>query len=827
MPYSPDSERTVLYVPFGELTMIGTHGVRHAVPLDTLRGTDLAIAGGKGANLGELVRAGYPVPAGFVVPTAAYVAAVRSNGLGDLIARCLTGSDGAGAVRDAFARSLLPDSVRVAITQAYAELGGGPVAVRSSATAEDLPGAAFAGQQDTYLGVEGEEEVLDAVRDCWGSLWTDRAVLYRQRLGIGHEDVAIAVVVQRMVDAEFAGVMFTADPLTGERSHVVVDAAAGLGESVVSGTVTPHHIVVDARGRIRSRRQGQGAVVPDGVVTDLAATGRAVAAHFGRPQDIEWAHAAGRTWLLQARPMTALPPQPIRLSRLQRFTASIQTDYLQVRPYPLDVTAWLRPEVGRMVERLLAEIPGLRTDFGATLHEEDGVVDRFIPVTPRPTLAVLGAPMRIMRKARRFHPAVWMSDPRFTRFEEEVAELDALDVTRLEWKQLLQVRDRIHTASESIVGCRVDYLPAAVTALVKLAAVLGLLGLTDLFPMLITGSRTRTDDANEALEDLAGLVRADPRLREVVTSTERDLLQARLEEDPGFAGFRAALGEFTAEYGHRETTSLFLVSAPTWGEDLATVLALIQVLVDEPREKAAQKPARAEEALVGHPVIRATGTGDAVLRLIRSVREGITFREDTHFHASRVVPALRRTVLEAGRRLVDARVLDDSDGIFHLRFEELEEITDPAGLTCDGVRALRELVRRRAAKRDELAGVPLISPASLVGAPHGDEDVLVSGVPTGAGRVTGRVRIVHGPEEFATLRGGEVLVCPYTNPAWTPLFQRAAAVVVDSGGMASHAAIIAREYGIPAVMGTVLGTAVLTQGETVIVDGSTGRVMRA
>ncbi|NUR86609.1 MAG: phosphoenolpyruvate synthase, partial [Nonomuraea sp.] len=257
---------------------------------------DLPRAGGKGANLGELIRMGLPVPDGFVITT------------------------GAGGE--------LTGPLRQAVADAYAALGSGPVAVRSSATAEDLPGAAFAGQQDTYLNVVGEDQLMEAVQRCWSSLFTERAVAYRARLGIRDEDVDIAVVVQTMVEADMAGVMLTADPVSGERDRIVVDASPGLGEAVVGGRVTPDHYVLDREGKTRDFQAGRREVIikgaagggtveqdgsgqpperlPESALRELAALGTRVAEHFGRPMDLEWAWSAQRVWLLQARPMTAL-----------------------------------------------------------------------------------------------------------------------------------------------------------------------------------------------------------------------------------------------------------------------------------------------------------------------------------------------------------------------------------------------------------------------------------------------------------------------------------------------------------------------------------------
>jgi pyruvate,water dikinase len=291
------------------------------LPLHKLGRRDLAVAGGKGANLGELVRAGFPVPAGFVLTTAAYDRFVADNRLDETIARALReerGSD--AAIRDAFAGAPIPPEVARSILAAYHHLGQGPVAVRSSATAEDLPEAAFAGQQDTFLNVVGTEALLDAVRRCWASLWSDRAIVYRECQRLDQQAVKLAVVVQGLVAAEAAGVLFTANPVTGARDEIVVDASPGLGEAVVSGLVTPDHYVL-RKGRwgwrIVERRPGRREVVvqpraaggTEHVVPDtadarqpampgyplrgsalrrLARLGTAIERHFGGPQDVEW-----------------------------------------------------------------------------------------------------------------------------------------------------------------------------------------------------------------------------------------------------------------------------------------------------------------------------------------------------------------------------------------------------------------------------------------------------------------------------------------------------------------------------------------------------------
>ena len=357
-------------------------------------------------------------------------------------------------------RAQIPADIEHAILTAYADLGGGPVAVRSSATAEDLPGAAFAGQQDTFLDVEGEPALLDAVQKCWASLWSERAVAYRQRRGIDDAAVRMAVVVQRMVPAEVAGVAFTANPVTGVRTEIVIDAGLGLGEAVVSGTVTAEHLVVDRR-RDRPPPLAGPALTRLGTtgVTDLVATAERIEKHFGPPQDIEWAYADQTLWIVQARPMTALPPPPLHLSRVEQMQFGMMAELLPVRPYPLDMTTWVTRGHGRILVRMARDLPGLSVDLGGILPEVDGVVDRLAPMRMRPTRRTLTALWRMGRLARRFSAANWTQDPRFAAFEREVARLRAVDVRALSWPRLLDRVDEAFAALERFIDLRIDYLP--------------------------------------------------------------------------------------------------------------------------------------------------------------------------------------------------------------------------------------------------------------------------------------------------------------------------------------------------------------------------------
>ncbi|MCA2221678.1 PEP/pyruvate-binding domain-containing protein [Nonomuraea aurantiaca] len=794
--------------------------MRLVAPLNAFGRGDLALAGGKGANLGELVKNGFPVPGGFVVTTAAY----------ELVA---DGHD----TRTYFENVEIPPELREAIAGAYAELGGGPVAVRSSATAEDLPGAAFAGQQDTYLNIVGEEAVVDAVRRCWGSLWTERAVAYREKRGVDAAEVRIAVVVQRMVQSEAAGVLFTANPVTGDRAQIVVDASTGLGEAVVSGLVTPDHYVLDVSGRVTSFTPGRrevvirgtagggvvhetgdsatGEALPRAALAELARLASEVAARFGRPQDIEWAYAGGRVSLVQARPMTALPPAPVgSLNPVQRKVGSVLLEYLPVRPYPIDMTTWLPYGPAGMMAKVAAAF-GIKGVFEDFLQEEDGVVYRLVPRSPRVTAGLMAIPFRLVRRARRYDPARWTEDPRFQTFLAANRELAARDMGSMPWPELIRVPRQALDLVQPVTDLRTDYLPGTGLALLRLLMAVKLLRRGALFGELMTGARTRTSDANQALEALAEEARAT----------------GALDADPMPSGFAAKLRDFFAEYGHRETVTPILVTPPTWGEAPEIVLGTIRVLASKPPTPApavdgvAVGVGGAVERLLRHPLLRAGRRRARVVRWVEAARAGHAFREDSHFYFTLPLPILRRSLLEIGARLRDAAVLQRPEDVFHLRLEELESIKDLAA-SDECLDELRAAVQQRAAKREELSGVRLIDPRAIF--PVRDAGTaIVTGTPAGGGSATGPVKVIRDPAEFGSLTSGDVLVCPYTNPSWTPLFQRAAAVVVDTGSAASHAAIVAREYGIPAVMGTAGGTSTLVDGQVVTVDGDAGTVVIA
>jgi pyruvate,water dikinase len=839
----------------------------------------VAEAGGKGANLGETARAGLPVPPGFVLTTAAYREFVSLNNLQPAIER-LAGAarpedsasleSAAEAIAGLFTGGRMPEGIAGAVRQAYAKLGAPPVAVRSSATAEDLPGASFAGQQETYLNVRGEGALLEAIRRCWASLWTPRAIAYRVRQGIPPSAVSLAVVVQQMIAAEAAGILFTANPVNGRRDQLVIDAAWGLGEAVVGGRVTPDHWLVDARtGAVVEARIGhkevRTALAEEGVVTlavdpdkqdrpaldaahlaELVRLGCRVAAHYGAPQDIEWALALGRLSLLQARPITSLfplpqpgPPPGAGL----RVYISINVVQGFVEPFtPMGLA------IGRMIARTI----GAQFPPGASPAETPFKVAAcraFLDLTgllEHPTLrrGILRAAGQVDHHIAAILPELLArGDLRLRR---------GLPV-RPSWRFLLAVAGRLaRSVLFPDLGRRrlLAALEREARALERRAANLhglparlrflhervpecwaNLFGLV--IPLVLPGMGARFL-AEGLLTRWLGDARAlEPVLRALPhnPTTEMGLalweLSRRLKaEGAEPAAEHPAVRAFLARYGHRGVREID-VGMPRWREDPTQVLALLRTYMEQGEEADAEKQFRAgavaaEKALTAlvARVRREKGWLRArLLRfLLRRVRALAGTREYPKFYAVRVFAVIRQVLAGAGADLVAARRLERADDVFFLAIEDLEESADlRARVAANRAEYQREMGRRTIPRVITSTGETFYTaPSAVEGA--------LQGAPASPGVHEGRVRVILDPKN-AKIEPGEVLVAPGTDPAWTPLFLSAGALVTEIGGLITHGSIVAREYGIPAVVGVPDATQRLHTGQRVRVDGERGVVV--
>jgi len=868
----------------------------------------VALVGGKGANLARLARAGFPVPKGFLVTTQAYAAYVAANTLGEWVATTAAGASSdptsleaaSQAIRARFAVELLPRDIAAILCAAYETLGRPPVAVRSSATAEDLPDLSFAGQQDTYLNIIGDDALLRAVVACWGSLWTARAIGYRARNDISQHGLALGVVVQEMVQSEASGVLFTANPLTGLRIEAVIDATLGLGEALVSGQVEPDQYLVDTVERrvlrkslgakslsIRSNASGgtlqvaedasQRQALPDEHILALADMGCRVAELYGAPQDIEWAWTEGRLSLLQSRAITSLYPLPEDvpsdpLQVLLSFGAvqgmldpmtPLGRDVLQGIVVPvaphfgvhvthetqrvlveagerlfINFTTFTRNRVGRKV--LQAALPSVEPGGGQTLEAlwadpqsgQPGPVRlRTVVQLVRGFLPIVAQVLRNWANPQAAHSTLQRIDAAVM---SDFAAHSAAAKTLAECLALFDTADKYFP--RSILP---HFLPAVISGI---AAFQVLTRMTTDVPdsTRIVMELTRglphnvTTEMDMVLWATAQGIRADPASKAYFASVDaetlaNDWLAQRL---PPVA--QTLVEDFLNRYGMRGLAEIDLGRA-RWREDPTSVFQVLQsyLTVTDPAQApdvvyargAAAAEASAEQLIA---TVRQKRGGWLRARLVRFVisrmRALMGLRESPKFFAIRLMGMIRQALLRSGAGLAADGVLARPDDVFFLRQAELDALAMGEKRDWQALVAERRRVYAREMRRRQVPRLLLSDGRAFfqgLGADSGAADLV--GSPVSPGIVEGAVHVVLNPHG-AQLAPGEILVCPGTDPAWTPLFLAAGGLVMEVGGMMTHGAVVAREYGIPAVVGVHQATTRLQTGQRIRVNGSTGQI---
>ena len=887
-----------------------------------------ATVGGKAANLGALLAAGLPVPPGFCLTTALYDQAAEAAGLGpvleDLAAspRPGLGSDPgrewrqpeelegpepersgsalAQAARARLTNAAVPAAALDAVREAYARMGDHvPVAVRSSATAEDLPDVSFAGQQDTYLDVVGAEALWDAVRRCWASLWTDRAVAYREAHGIDHRTVSMAVVVQEMVDAAVSGVVFTANPVTGRRGESVIDAAPGLGAALVGGTVNPDQWVVDvAAGAILRRSSasgraggngtspsdgGSGPCLTDSQVLAVAALGARAEGRDGQPQDVEWSmDRRGQILLVQSRPITTLYPLPEPDRPPDGVRAYLCASLLQGITRPLTpmglsmfdvVLARYQPPGGGPAPFRYAH-PGLRLymDITGALASKGGraLFSGAMRVADARSVVLLQRLMADPRfpEAEGWSPrsllGVYRSMPQLRALPQVVVALFRPDAARERSRRgELAVRRTVdalpahatalerldlveRVLDEQLMTAVMEQLPPAVAGYVWFGiarALLGRLARRGELPAVLRGLPNNvTTDMDLELWRTATVLRDDPASASLLRATAPQEIAQRYTEGtlPGTA--QAALRQFLASYGHRAVAEIDL-GAPRWSDDpthIVNVLANYLRLGDPdlaPDRQFARAAGEAE-AMAAELAKRAGAPrrlrGRAVAYGLRRARAAAGMREQPKFAFILVLAGLRGQVRAVGEDLAAAGRIDEPEDVFFLDLIEARVGVRGADLheiVTERRRTYEHEMRRRHVPRLLLSdGTDVEAAIAADAAASPDAAQLppgtLAGAPASAGSVTARARVVLDPAS-AHLEPGEILVAPSTDPGWTPLFLTAGGLVMEMGGAMSHGAVVAREYGLPAVVGVPDATTRIRTGETITVDGAAGTVTTA
>ncbi|HXU64466.1 MAG TPA: rifamycin-inactivating phosphotransferase [Polyangia bacterium] len=824
--------------------------------------TRLALVGGKGSNLGELSRVpGIRVPEGFCVTTAAFEAVLaaapaivqRVDRLSRLAADDREAIRAVSAeVGGAFEDTPVPDDVAAAISGALGPLGDlTACAVRSSATAEDLPGASFAGQHDSYLNVVGAAAILRHVQRCWGSLFTERAVTYRLRHGIDHRTVSMAVVVQKMVSPRAAGVLFTADPVTSNRKVASVEAVAGLGESLVSGLVNPDVFQVrDGQVAARPQRPDQP-VLADAQVARLVDLGRRIEAHFGCPQDIEWCLDGDDDdfWFVQSRPITTLFPVPARSDRENHVYVSVghqqmMTDamrplglsfFLLITPAPMfeaggrlfvDVTPHLASPARRAGLLQLSKSDPLIRDALQT------IVDRgFVPslpddppaapaaATPPPPLdADPGLVTELIARTQASIAAL----KRDIQGKSGPALLDFILTDLQELKRILFDRHshRVFMTAIDASGWLNDHL----------LEWLGEKNAADVLTQSVP--HNVTSEMGLALMDVADAIRPHP---EAVAFLQGARDDGVLDELPRVAGGREARDAILGwldRYGMRGVGEID-ITRPRWRERPATLLPLLlgNIKNFQPGagarrfEQGRQEAERAEQALLQR--LRALPDGEQkaaeTKRMIDRVRAFIGYREYPKYAMVSRTFVYKQALLEEAGRLVADGVLRDSQDIFYLTLPELQEVVRARRVDAQLLDRRKEAFRWHQTLRPPRV---LTSDGEAVAGAYRRDDLpagALVGLPVSAGTVEGRARVILDLAQ-ADLEPGDILVTAYTDPSWTPLFVAIAGLVTEVGGLMTHGAVIAREYGLPAVVGVENATRLIRDGQRIRVHGTDGHV---
>jgi phosphohistidine swiveling domain-containing protein len=890
------------------------------IPLSAVDASQIPLVGGKGANLGELIRAGLPVPDGFCVTTAAYELASRQAEIAELLDELATThidesnrlQQYAAMIRDRLHTVTMSPPLVEALRDAYQQFTHGApcaVAVRSSATAEDLPFASFAGQQDTILNVITFDSLLIAVQRCWASLWNDRAVSYRASNNIDAHSVRLAVVVQRLINATVAGVLFTANPLTGRRHQAVIDANPGLGEAVVSGAVTPDHFVVNTvSGEIVERRLGEKRLLvralpgggteqqeldemdttsclTDEQIRSLTQLGQQVEAHFGAPQDTEWAiDDTGKLWLTQARPITTLYPLPDNAPASEenlRIYFSVNVAQGVYRPFtPMGVSFFrLLASAGARV----AGFPPRDPLAGPTFVIEAGH-RFFLDLTPM-FRSTLWHPLLLQimgQMEARSGPAFRQltSDPRLApistsrwRVISKVLSLLVRSRARPLFRLIQALLDpKAARANQNRQQERIrswGKLPPRATSrellttleqtvLVKFPLIMFnimpiiflVFGLPAIVKRLLKGLATEdelqavrrglpynpTTEMDLKLWHLAQRLRSEPAIVTLFQDQQpAQLAQAYRSESLPLL-LQQGLADFLSLYGHRGVAEIDL-GLPRWSENPTYLLGMLAnyIQLNDPEatpDVQFQRSVQEADAMVQTLIQRARRHGWLRGQLtgfcLHRMRALSGLREVPKFDFILLMAGMRRHLLAIGEELADSQRLEVTEDIFFITLKETHE-----ALTGQD---MRRLVRERRASYERELGRRHIPRVMLSDGTEPEATItreqdnttanVLKGTPASAGVVSGKARVILDPAG-ARLEPGEILVAPSTDPGWTPLFFTASGLVMEMGGPMSHGAIVAREYGIPAVVGVSGAIAHITTGQQITVDGSRGTITLA
>ncbi|RJS57412.1 phosphoenolpyruvate synthase [Bacillus subtilis] len=848
--------------------------------------TQLLLVGGKGLNLGELSKIqGIRVPEGFCVTTAGYQKVIEQNETYHVLLDRLTmlkveDRDQIGEISSKIRRIIMeaeiPSDVVKAVSQYLSQFGEEHAyAVRSSATAEDLPHASFAGQQDTYLNIIGKDAILQHISKCWASLFTERAVIYRMQNGFDHRQVYLSVIIQKMVFPKASGILFTADPITSNRKLLSIDASFGLGEALVSGLVSADCYKVREEGIVEKRNatkklaiygkeeggtetkqidldQQMSQTLTDGQILQLARLGRQIEAHFGQPQDIEWCLADDTFYIVQSRPITTLYPIPeandqenhvyLSVGHQQMMTDPIKplglSFYLLITPAPMrkaggrlfvDVASRLKTRAGR--ETLLNTVGSdpLTKDALTTVIERD-----FIKLLSNDqTAPIPGGGHTDM-------PAQFENDPTI------VSDLMKRNQTSIEeLKQNIQAKsgsDLFDFILEDIQQLKKILFDPQSTA-VFMAAMnasawinenmnewLGEKNAADTLSQSVPGNIT--SEMGLALMDVADVIRPYPEVIDYLQYAKEDNFLDELVTFDGGRETQDAIYDYLRKYGMRCPGEID-ITRPRWSEKPITLVPMILSHIQnfEPNagnrkfEQGRRVALEKEQELIDRLKQLPDGEQKAkeTKRMIDLIRNFIGYREYPKYGIVSRYFVYKQALLKEAEQLVQAGVIHEKEDIYYLTFEELHEVARTKKIDD-------QIISKR---KDEYKLYEKLTPPRVI---TSDGEIItgeykrenlpanaIAGLPVSSGVIEGRARVILNMEN-ADLEEGDILVTSFTDPSWTPLFVSIKGLVTEVGGLMTHGAVIAREYGLPAVVGVENATRLIEDGQRIRVNGTEGYI---
>lgn len=852
--------------------------------------TQLSLVGGKGLNLGALSNIqGIQVPEGFCVTTVGYEKAIEQNDELQTLLQQLTKlkiedraqiAEISKKIRETIMAVEIPSEVVEAVAHYLSRFGNEHAyAVRSSATAEDLPYASFAGQQDTYLNIIGKEAILQHVRKCWASLFTERAVMYRMQNDFEHNQVSICVVVQKMVFPEASGILFTADPVTSNRKVVSIDASFGLGEALVSGLVSADNYKVK-EGKITGKMiatkklaiyalkeggtetkqidpvQQKIQTLSEQQILQLAQIGRQIEAYFGCPQDIEWCLVDDTFYIVQSRPITTLYPIPEVNDGENHVYVSVGHQQMMTDPLkPLGMSLFQLTSFGQRFQaggrlfvdvaqrlasptsrELLLNMIGnsepLIKDALTTVVERDDFITLLPDDEKEKSVGKSGPPASSQPKIEN-NPAIvtdlikmnQASIEELKRNMQTKSGVDVLDFILEDMQQLKQIL--FHPQSMAVIMAGMD---ASTWINEKMEQWLGEKNAADTLSQSVQNNIT--SEMGLALLDVADVIRPYPEVIAYLQHVENDNFLGELVQFKGGEKARDAILTFLNKYGMRCSGEIDITKT-RWSEKPTTIIPMILNNIRDFEagaskrkfEEGLQEALQKEEELVDRLQHLPDGKQkvEETKRMIRNIRNFIGYREYPKYGMINRYFIYKQAILKEAEQLVQNKVIDEVEDIYYLTFEELHEVVLTNKLDY-------ELIHKQ--KNDYKLYEKLTPPrvmtsdGEIITGKYKRENLpadAIVGLPVSSGVIEGRARVILNMEE-ANLEEGDILVTAFTDPGWTPLFVSIKGLVTEVGGLMTHGAVIAREYGLPAVVGVENATKLIKDGQRIRVHGTEGYI---